>query len=106
MSFKVMNAKYWNFKREAKGRGNTCAYQQCACQARALGVGNCVEVIETKSGGSQYLPGQGQYTTDVVPGGKLGHNATILAMHFRLRVKRMAEQSLPGIINRYPGFIA
>ena len=57
-------------------------------------------------GCGQRLPDQGQYPPDVVSGGKFRHNTAILAMHFRLRVKRVAQQAVAGVINRDAGFVA
>jgi len=62
--------------------------------------------MELEPGCGQRLPDQGQDASDVVSGGKFRHNTAILPMHFSLRVKRVTQQSVAGVINRHPGFVA
>ena len=90
MSFQVMNAQHRNFQREAKGSGDTCTHQQRSSQPGPLSVGDGVEVPQTEFGRGKSLSDEGQYPPDMVARGKFRHYAAVLAVHFRLRIKRVA----------------
>lgn len=42
----------------------------------------------------------------MVARGKLRHHAAILAVHFRLRIKRVTQQSALRVVERNAGFVA
>ena len=91
MSFKVMNAQHGDFQREAKRGGDTCTDEQRASQSGSAGVGDGVEVLQFESGSRESLPDQRQQAPDVVSGSEFRHHAAIFPMHFRLRIKRVAQ---------------
>ena len=89
MSLQVMNAQHRNFQREAKGSGDTCTHQQRSSQPWPLRVGDCAEVAQIEFGRGKGLSDEGQYPPDMVARGKFRYYAAVLAMHFRLRIKRV-----------------
>ncbi len=55
-----------------------------------LSIGDGVEGSQIEPGRRKRLPDERQYPPDVVAGGKFRHHAAILAVHFRLGIKRVA----------------
>ena len=106
MALKVMHAENGNVQRKAERRSNACTHQQCAGQPRSLRVSYGVDIPEILSGFSQALLQEGQHAAYVIAGGEFGHYAAIFTVHLRLRVKRVAQQTVMGMIKRNPGFVA
>jgi hypothetical protein len=64
------------------------------------------EISEILSGFSQALLQEGQYAPYVIAGCEFRHYAAIFTVHFRLRIKRMAQQAALRMIKRNPCFVA
>ena len=102
----MMHAQNRYVQCKAERGGNACPYQQCAGQPWSLRISYGAEITLILSGFSQGLPEEGQNPPDVIPGCEFRHYAAILVMHFRLRIKRVAQQTAMSMIKRDPGFIA
>ena len=76
------------------------------CQTRTLSVGDGIEVSQMEAGGAQSLPDEGQYAPYVVAGGELRHYPAVFAMHFALRIERVAQQATLAVVKRDASFVA
>src|SRR5690242_702458 len=102
----MMNTQHGDIQCETKRGGDACAYQQRPCQARTLSVGDGIEVSQMEAGGAQSLPDEGQYAPYVVAGGELRHYPAVFAMHFALRIERVAQQATLAVVKRDASFVA
>ena len=59
-----------------------------------------------EAGGAQGLPDEGQYAPYVVAGRKLRHYPAIFAVHFALRIERVAQQATLAVVKRDASFVA
>lgn len=106
MAFQVMHAENGNIQREAERGGYACADQQRARQPRSLRVGYGAEIPEFLSGLGQALLQERQHAPYMIAGCEFRHHAAIFAVHFRLGIKRMAQQPALGMVKRNPCFVA
>ena len=102
----MMNTQHGDIQCETKRGGDACAYQQRPCQARTLSVGDGIEVSQMEPGGAQSLPDEGQHASYVIARSKLRYHAAIFAMHFALRIERVAQQTALAIVKRDASFVA
>ena|SRR5690349_14002941 len=106
MALEVVHPEYRDVQCKTKSSRNTGSDQQGACQSRPLSVGDGIEIFEIDSSRGQVLLDQRNHAPYVVAGRQLGHYSSIFAMHFGLRVQRVAQQTSLTVIDSDAGFIA
>jgi len=94
MAFQVVNANGGYAQRVRQTVGHAGADQKGTGQARAFGIGDCVDLIQRPPAGGEHLAGQGQQAPDVVAGGKLRHHAAVFGMHVDLECRAWASSPL------------
>ncbi len=106
MAFQVVHAEHRLVQRQAQAAGDRGAHQQGPGQARALGVGDRVDVGERHVGLGQRLLQQGDGAPDMVARGQLRHHAAVLLVHGDLGMQGVGEQAALGVVQGEAGFIA
>ncbi len=106
VALQVVDAQHRNVQAEGQRVGHAGAHQQRAAQARALGVGDGVEVGQGLAGFGQAGLGQRNGAADVVAAGQLRHHAAVFGVHGHLGVQLVGQQAAVCVVQRDSGFVA
>ena len=106
MALEVMDADRRHAEPVRERRGDARADEQRAGEARTLGVGDRVEVLERHSGAREHALDERQRVPDVVARSELGHDAAVVGVHRRLSVHLLGEEAAHGVVHRHAGFVA
>jgi small subunit ribosomal protein S21 len=106
MTLEVMQSDDRNIEREGQASSDAGANQQRASKARALGIGDAIDVTQVATGLPQQLARKRQQTANVVARSKLRYYTAVLGVHGNLRKQRVAEQPGRRVVQGDPGFVA
>ena len=106
MSFQMMDAYRRDVERIGQRIRDAGADQQCAAQARPLGIGDRADLAERHIGFAHDLPHQRDDAPDVIARSELRNDAAIFVVHRDLRIQRVRQQAAPRLVERDAGLVA
>ena len=106
MPLEMMHADRPDSEAERETVRDSGADEQRSRKARALSVGDRVQIRLSGTGFAKDFAHEREQTPNVVPRRKLRHDAPVRVVQRHLRMQRVSEQAAAAIVDGHPGFVA
>ena len=106
MSFEMVNADDGLAERARERARHARSDEQRAGKARALRVGNAIEIVQSQVRLRKNPLGERHDAPNVIARREFGHDAAVRLMHRDLRMERMRQQTARAVVHGNAGFVA